>query len=249
MQKIGHQDDKSCISLGKRRGISDLARFALDLTWARADSESAARLGSYPSPPMSGSPPLPPKASQEAAERSQGTYQATTQDVYRGSLTTKGDDRVQTLVQVPPTHFPSETPERTPFPFQRSDGPMTRPSSLPYPQQHGSLGPQPSYLPIPGAGGPGALGGPGTIAGTLPALHTYMDSQRRAQNPQRPPSPKPQRKTKGHVASACVPCKRAHLRFVYPSRPSQRLSSAIANHWQMRWYVLQPTLASHFVAL
>jgi hypothetical protein len=25
-------------------------------------------------------------------------------------------------------------------------------------------------------------------------------------------SPKTQRKTKGHVASACVPCKRAHLR-------------------------------------
>jgi hypothetical protein len=25
-------------------------------------------------------------------------------------------------------------------------------------------------------------------------------------------SPKSQRKTKGHVASACVPCKRAHLR-------------------------------------
>jgi hypothetical protein len=38
--------------------------------------------------------------------------------------------------------------------------------------------------------------------------------------PERPPtrdtaeysSPKQQRKTKGHVASACVPCKRAHLR-------------------------------------
>ena len=30
-------------------------------------------------------------------------------------------------------------------------------------------------------------------------------------------SPKAQRRTKGHVASACMPCKRAHLRYVRKS--------------------------------
>lgn len=46
----------------------------------------------------------------------------------------------------------------------------------------------------------------------------------------RQPSPKPQRKTKGHVASACVPCKRAHLRFVYTRSPQKTSRIRSADH-------------------
>ncbi|KAG4424685.1 hypothetical protein IFR04_002218 [Cadophora malorum] len=40
-------------------------------------------------------------------------------------------------------------------------------------------------------------------------------------------SPKQQRKTKGHVASACVPCKRAHLRCDEDFRISLRSRACI----------------------
>lgn len=206
MQDIGHRTDGSSVSVSHRRGVSELARLALDLTWAgTADSESAACLGSYPSPPMSGSPPLPPKASQEAAERIQGTaYQATAQDVYRGSLGAPGEERAQTAVPAPPRLSPSSSSALSYFP--RIEGSMTRP--LPYPQQLAAGGAphQPAYAPVHRA----------APTPPLPAPQSFpAPTQQPAQEGLRPPSPKPQRKTKGHVASACVPCKKAHLRFVY----------------------------------
>ncbi|KAK1759385.1 hypothetical protein QBC47DRAFT_292278 [Echria macrotheca] len=202
MQDIDHRNEESSASVGHRRGVSELARFALDLTWAgAADSESAARLGSYPSPPMSGSPPLPRKASQEAAERIQGTaYQAATQDAYRGSLGAAGDERAQTAVPVPPRASPSGS-SALPYSYPRLEGPMTRP--LQYPQQLGAGAPpnQQTYGPTHGAAPTPSLPAPQSF--TAPVQQQSQD---------RPSSPKPQRKTKGHVASACVPCKKAHLR-------------------------------------
>jgi hypothetical protein len=203
MQEIGRQEDESRSPFGHRRGVLDLARLSIDLTWARADSESAAHLGSYPSPPMSGSPPLPPKASQEAAERIQGTsYQATSQDVYRGSLTTQGEERAQTTIPGPPRHSPSGASERMSYVFPRIEGAMSRP--LPYPPQLSAAGPQAPYRPMHGS----------APTPPLPAPQSYSApaQQQPGPEPLRQPSPKPQRKTKGHVASACVPCKRAHLR-------------------------------------
>ncbi|KAK0629733.1 hypothetical protein B0T17DRAFT_489837 [Bombardia bombarda] len=224
MQAFSHWHDDSRIPLGQRRGITDLARFALDLTWARADSESAARSESYPSPPMSGSPPLPPKTSQEAAERNQGVYQATTQDVYRGISTTQREERVQTTaaaavaavaggVSVSSRGFASDAPER-PYAFHRTGAPTPRP--LHYPQQHNQAISQQSYLPpVPGPSTPRPL----TIPPGFPAVAHHP-----AQESQHQTSPKPQRKTKGHVASACVPCKRAHLRCD-AQRPCSRCST------------------------
>jgi hypothetical protein len=194
---------KSSIPLGQRRGISELARFALDLTWALkgAESETAARARAYPSPPMSGSPPLPPKASHEAGDRgqAQGGYQtASEQDVYRGAstATTHADIRGQQSAPPPPVRsYAPEPPERMSY-YPRPEDTMHRPP--PYPPQGGSVLPQQPYMPLPGP--------PSSSAG-------YPVSAR-PQAAENPPymSPKSQRKTKGHVASACVPCKRAHLR-------------------------------------
>ncbi|KAK4161273.1 hypothetical protein QBC43DRAFT_346770 [Cladorrhinum sp. PSN259] len=212
-----HPGDDSWTPLGQRRGALDLARSALslDLNWARADSESAARQRSYPSPPMSGSPSLP-KASQEATERTLGGYQATTQDVFRGIPATQGPERTQMAVAAPPRQFFADVPERTPFPFPRLDRPL--PQSLSYSQQPGQLAvePPPAYLPNPSAGSvlgpPGPLPNPQTYSAT-PHHHSIEEAHQH-------PSPK-QRKTKGHVASACVPCKKAHLRCTSQNKADQ----------------------------
>lgn len=197
MQAPSHRHKSLYIPLGERRGISDLAHFALDLTGARADSESAALLGDYPSPPMSGSPHIPPKTTQEAGDRSQGTYQTTSQDVYRGLPTTQGDVRLQASTQGVVRPYTADTPERMPFSaYPHPEAAIPRPLSYTTPQG-GQMLSQHSYLPGPG---------PGPAAPIHPPVST-RPVQEQAQT-----SPKWQRKTKGHVASACVPCKRAHLR-------------------------------------
>lgn len=238
MRVIGLQTDEPRTPLGHRRGLSDVTRFALDLPRAGADPESAARARSYPSPPMSGSPPLPPKASQEAAERIQGTYQTTTtaQDVYRGRLATQGEERAQTST-APPRMSPSVGPERLSYGFQRHEGSMTRP--LPYPQhQLAAINPQASYQPVHRSASSAPLGAPQSYPAPMQQQHQHQLHQHTQAQQQQPPqqqhqqgpepsrqaSPKPQRKTKGHVASACVPCKRAHLRFVYLHWPQLQSS-------------------------
>lgn len=207
MQASGHRHDDSWTSFGQRRGLSDPARFGLDLTRTRADSEGAAGPVNYPSPPMSGSPPLPPKNRHEVAERSQGGYQAATQDVYPGAPTTQSEERAQAGVPGGHRSFLSDTLERASYTFPRLEGQGARPLS--YPPQLGHVAPQPTaYLPPgPAPSHPGALPAPQTYpASTHPSLPDTLHDV----------SPKPQRKTKGHVASACVPCKKAHLRFVPP---------------------------------
>ncbi|KAK0735700.1 hypothetical protein B0T21DRAFT_384485 [Apiosordaria backusii] len=212
-----HPGDDSWTPLGQRRGISDLARSALslDLHWVRADTESAARQRSYPSPPMSGSPSIPPKLSQEAAERAQGSYQPITQDVYRGIPTTQSHERTQAgSVTGPSRQFLADPPERATYSFpQHSERPA--PQSLPYTHLPVQIGgqPGPAYLPIPGTGS--TVGPSGQLAASQtypPALHSQV------QEPLQHSSPKA-RKTKGHVASACVPCKKAHLRLVTLPKP------------------------------
>lgn len=215
MQPLSQRSDVPQNTIGKRRGITDLAQFALDLNWVRADSKSIARSESYPSPPMSGSPPLPPKASQEAAERRQGVYQATTRDGYRGTAVTHGGEGLHSGTLAHTRPYLPNPPERMSYEYQRPEQSMTRPH--PYDGPHGTPTLQPSFSPIAGSGGVGGpLPGPPPHSTAL--YHPGHDS-----HPQT--SPKPQRKTKGHVASACVPCKRAHLRCD-ARRPCSRCSSS-----------------------
>ena len=214
MQVLSHYRDDACIPLGQRRGISDLARFSLDLNGARADSASAAHSGGYPSPPMSGSPPLPPKVTQEAAHRHQGLYQTTAQDgTYRGIPATEGDARLHqptALTRPSPVVRPTiggELQGRMHFPFPRPES--MAPRSLSYPPQlnHVPRPAAPSYLPPLTTGlSPSSASQSYPVAAQPPPVEGSSQQQT---------SPKTQRKTKGHVASACVPCKRAHLRHVF----------------------------------
>jgi hypothetical protein len=211
MQAIGLRGDDSWTSFGGHRGTAGPARFGLDLTRAKADSEGAAGPGSYPSPPMSGSPPLPPKPSNEVAEPSSGTaYRTTAQGVYSGIPATQSEERTQTAVAGGPRPFLPQVTERALYPFPpRLEGSATRP--LHYPQQLGQAVAQPAAYLQPGPGTRPAPGHPGP----LPAPQPYpATTHHHISDPLQHAPPKSQRKTKGHVASACVPCKKAHLRSV-----------------------------------
>ncbi|KAF9881595.1 hypothetical protein CkaCkLH20_00741 [Colletotrichum karsti] len=226
MQAISKDCDTSSTSLGQRRGISDLARFALDLTWAttpRAESETPARPRDYPSPPMSGSPPLPPKANQEVGDRGQQPHGSSyppisSQDAYRGGPlppnTQQGDIRGPPPPHPPPQSLP---PPPAPRPYHPETDRMAY--SYPRPDDHMRNPPSgyahmasqalqqrpPPYMQMPGP--------------PPPPQHQHQHQHSYPAPMPQPPqesapytSPKAQRKTKGHVASACVPCKRAHLR-------------------------------------
>jgi len=217
MRVLGHRYDISRTSLGNRRGRTDLAPFNLDLTWARADFESAARSKDYPSPPMSGSPPLPSKGNHEFAERGQGSHQATTQDAHRGNPATQTDVQLHRAGAAGGPigrGYGPESEERLSYGFPRQEAAPVRPAA--YHQQGQVVHSQFSYLPPPGPGlGHGIAPAAYPIAVTASSTTTRPSTgQQEVSIP--PSSPKLQRKTKGHVASACVPCKRAHLRQVSP---------------------------------
>lgn len=209
MQATFHRRDVSLSLLGQRRGNSDLARFSLDLPWPRADSEGAALgpAGDYPSPPMSGSPPIPPKGTHEADERVHHIFQAaTSHDVYRASAapaTTQADSRMLPGLSAPFRPYQPDPLERMPYAYPRPEDHTHRPLSS-YAPQHSHILPQHPYLPAPA---------PIPTSGAVPGYNTIASSRPPTQESQQSfTSPKSQRKTKGHVASACVPCKKAHLR-------------------------------------
>lgn len=207
MQTILHPRDTSLSLFGQRRGYSDPALFSLDLPWPRADSESAAPgpTGDYPSPPMSGSPRVPPKASHEADDRVHTVYQpATSHDVYRASATTtQADSRMLPGLSAPLRPYQPESLDRMSYAFPRQEDHIQRPLSS-YTSPHSQMLSQhhpylPAPIPIP-------------TSGPVPGYNTITSRPPTQESQQSFASPKSQRKTKGHVASACVPCKKAHLR-------------------------------------
>ncbi|KAF6833483.1 hypothetical protein CPLU01_05521 [Colletotrichum plurivorum] len=231
MQAISRECDTSSTSFGQRRGISDLARFALDLTWVSpqgAESEAPARPRAYPSPPMSGSPPLPSKTHPEVGDRGRqqpqqqqqqpprGGYPSTSpQDAYRGGLppttTQPGDMRGHPPPQsLPPPQarpYHAEHPDRMAYQYPRPDDHMRNPPPSGYAHMASQALQQrpPPYMQM--SGPPPPPPPPST------SQHGYGAPMPQPSQESAPyTSPKTQRKTKGHVASACVPCKRAHLR-------------------------------------
>jgi hypothetical protein len=196
MQSLTYCPDTSNISLGERRGNSDLARFSLDLSWARAVSDIA-RSRAYPSPPMSGSPPLPPRRNPDVSDRGHGGYGSMGQDVFRGIQTSQ-----------------SEYPERSRGPPLRAAYAEPQPLSTPYTSYRlEDMQPQGQYQQPPRQQIQLPPHPPPTYVQQPPQPFPPHDRSSTAGGPEFS-SPKAQRKTKGHVASACVPCKRAHLRYV-----------------------------------
>ncbi|KAJ4389675.1 hypothetical protein N0V93_007147 [Gnomoniopsis smithogilvyi] len=101
--------------------------------------------------------------------------------------------------------------ERLPYAYQRPEDHMQRPVSS-YLPQHNQILPQHQHPYLPA---PAQIPTSGPVAGysTVTSRPPTRDSQ------QSFASPKSQRKTKGHVAAACVPCKKAHLRWLNDHAP------------------------------
>ncbi|KLU81883.1 hypothetical protein MAPG_00964 [Magnaporthiopsis poae ATCC 64411] len=242
MQTLNRHSETSYLPLGLRRGFNDslaLPSFAL----IRASSEviTADPPRAYPSPPMSGSPPLPPKASLGVNNRGQGIYHtASQQDAHRGISVSHGDFGPQ-QVGIPPypqaqaqsralpqgpapmRPFPPDSLERDPYGYPRpADSLHARPPPFqPQPASHHMAAPH--HNPYSSYHIPGHELGPAPSLGGPPAPYP-LPPRPQTQEGQSYTSPKTSRKTKGHVASACVPCKRAHLRCDAP-RPCSRCIS------------------------
>ncbi|KAL2189737.1 hypothetical protein L209DRAFT_679199 [Thermothelomyces heterothallicus CBS 203.75] len=141
---------------------------------------------------MSGSPPLPPQNSREVAEQGQGTYRATIHNVYPTASTAGNEERAQVAGADGSRVFLSNPPDRASYALPPIEVPGAGSLLYSHPPSQGGAAQPPVYLPAPGTGTTS------NHPGSLPSPQTS------------------QRKTKGHVASACVPCKKAHLRFVLP---------------------------------
>ncbi|KAI1174631.1 hypothetical protein F4777DRAFT_377603 [Nemania sp. FL0916] len=222
MQTLNRGIEQLFIPLGQRRGRSDQATSILDLARVQAEEKECALRSTraYPSPPMSGSPPRPPKPNQEAVERGQRGSQASTHHAYRaGPAVPAVEYRTgppQPPLPPPPSlapgrPFPLETQERHPYAYRHSEDVVAQP--ITYAAPPGQMLPQSQYSLPPVVG-----------AGFGPAPYPMSTNPSSSENPPSFTSPKSQRKTKGHVASACVPCKKAHLRCD-AQRPCSRCMS------------------------
>lgn len=200
--------------LGQRRGIRPPNRFDLHLTCEndRADSGATARLGTYPSPPMSGSPPLPPNPAREASARRGdiSNHYAPTgpREIYRGNTNQLPPPNPREQLPTPLLHsrsYPSEPTGAMSYSYPRVDDSVRKP---PYPlaSPHG-LSREMTPQCFVSATGPSSVESYSNY-GRSPAIENHPFT-----------SPKSQRKAKGHVASACVPCKKAHLRLVHENSP------------------------------
>ncbi|KAF4625436.1 hypothetical protein G7Y89_g12731 [Cudoniella acicularis] len=184
------------ISLGERRGKSDLARFSLDLSWARAVSDGA-RSRAYPSPPMSGSPPQPPpRRNPDTSDRGQGSYGSSGQEAFQRTQTPQSEQsetrgsmlRAYQPETLPPASYPPyHELSQAPHPYQQHQQRSHLAPQQMVPQQPHGFRQQATQPPPPPFATPDR-----PQVGDAPEF----------------PSPKTQRKTKGHVASACVPSQR-----------------------------------------
>ncbi|PHH67768.1 hypothetical protein CDD82_1147 [Ophiocordyceps australis] len=247
MVSVGVPFETAQLRLGQQQRMGN-SKLAPDLGWAdrkgeQGESVVSARIRAYPSPPMSGSPPLPPRAPREADEYPGAVCRDPEQD--DGNTEQRRQRQFSTHMRRQEQHQ-----ERQQHPFQQprhlqrhlnhqwhqlpppppahhaSSGTLSR--SFPTDVSRGSFGlqpfdeampPTPIYSPQQPHRVPHQLPYPYppqhlimTTPGASAELAYSMANRTSALENQSFTSPKSQRKTKGHVASACVPCKRAHLR-------------------------------------
>ncbi|KAN0096161.1 hypothetical protein V8E51_014966 [Hyaloscypha variabilis] len=147
---------------------------------------------------MSGSPPLPPRRNPEASDRGHGSYGSGGQGVFQGTQPPPLEQQQHSEHRGPPLRYTPDSGPPAPYSSYRVD--TMQPAQLHFQPPPSQLPPQQqtqhhSYQPHP----------------PQPAPFSTPDRPPIREAPEFS-SPKQQRKTKGHVASACVPCKRAHLR-------------------------------------
>ncbi|KAL7922310.1 hypothetical protein ACQKWADRAFT_85958 [Trichoderma austrokoningii] len=190
---------------GHHQAYPDPTRGAYDVNWGRKEAyreDSAVRSRAYPSPPMSGSPPLPLRPAQEAGgnrgSEVPGYYTASrVLDGLRGGPNQPAPANLREQASSLARPYAQEPAMRSPYAYPR---PEESGRIIPYVSQHHHGMPQAvsqTAYPTSTTSNSEGYPVPDRTQGTEPQPYT---------------SPKSQRKAKGHVASACVPCKKAHLR-------------------------------------
>ncbi|OBT65834.1 hypothetical protein VE03_05419 [Pseudogymnoascus sp. 23342-1-I1] len=185
-----------------------LASSPLDPNWVRELSNSA-RSRAYPSPPMSGSPLKPPRHDSDfdSRGRGRGGYGQQPPQTRTHAQQLPPQTEARESAREPPSatsHTPSMAMQYSPY--QPGGGMPAEQSPYQYPPQPSTQLPAP---PLPPYG----------FDQPRPASYPFQMPER-----PEPPSAAKTRKTKGHVAAACVPCKRAHLRCD-AQRPCSRCQS------------------------
>ena len=187
---------------GTRRITLDLAKFSLDLGWARGVGDPSARNEAYPSPPMSGSPSHPARHKNEFDDRVYGGFGGPlharhqigggsgSQDVeregMRDNVVSYGHNAQVMGGQYGMYHQGVNAQmDQTQYQYPAPSQGLNQQRPLPSYQSSNSVQPLNPFVPE-------------RVPNNAP--------------PEPAPAPKTQRKTKGHVLSACVPCKHAHLR-------------------------------------
>lgn len=219
MLSVGRPVESAPFPPGNRHGISNTlfheGKFSWDTPKQRTDV--TVRPGGYPSPPMSGSPPFEPaRPAQDLSSSGSSPHHSAsaTASQARWKLEQQsGGTAPHPRGLLPLSHtYPQETP-RGPHIRRRSEHRL--PPLLTYntPESvhslHGTPR-QPYVSPAP----------------SITPQHSASQLRTAVPDPgTRVTSPRSQRKTKGHVASACVPCKKAHLRC-----DSQRPCSRCVTH-------------------
>ena len=196
MFSLSETVDRELPQLSLQTGTLKLAKLSIEQSGPR-EEHYWTRPAVYPSPPMSGSPPPPRQRDSNGHEFSRPSLELAGQNVSRAAPSTQ-----------PEGSGPSRAPLLRTFQPEPRGPPV-------YPSSYGMEGP-PASFPYPARPPPPP---------PPPELQQTTQGHYSPQYPQqlsmlvRPSamegsvfSPKTQRKTKGHVASACVPCKRAHLR-------------------------------------
>ncbi|GJC78914.1 hypothetical protein ColLi_01752 [Colletotrichum liriopes] len=117
----------------------------------------------------------------------------------------RGPPLQQSLPPPQPRSYHPEQQDRMPYSYPRPDDHLRNtPSGYAHLASQALQQRPPPYMQMSGPPPPQPAG---------PPPHGYATSMSQTSQDSAPyTSPKTQRKTKGHVASACVPCKRAHLR-------------------------------------
>ncbi|OAQ98997.1 hypothetical protein LLEC1_02644 [Akanthomyces lecanii] len=191
---------------GHRHGIPNnvLHEAQISLYPPKRRSETIARSGGYLSPPMSGSPPFEPARAAQDFSSSGGSprhnmLRDTSQIRWRAEPhPAVAPNQSRGLLPLSNT-YPQETPRDTHF-RRRSEHRLPPMLTHNTPESisglHGTPR-QPYVSPAP----------------SMTPQHTAAQTQGPVPEPSnRVTPPRSQRKPKGHVASACVPCKKAHLR-------------------------------------
>lgn len=211
MLSVSRPVERTPLPPGYRHGISTPVTSGLKLFCdsSRLQPDTPVRPEGYPLPPMSGSPPLPSTAAHKGhaggnaaafTARFEGTHAKwPTEQLHVDRTAVR--DRPHGFLPLSRS-YPQETPSRTTHIRRLSENVL--PSVSRYETQDSR-----GMFPIPPRHSPsnphGQHGTPTPVRGLSQDPNSTLP---------RVTSPKSQRKAKGHVASACLPCKRAHLRLV-----------------------------------